>query len=90
MATMLLEPGINHIWRNVFYRCGPVATGNYAALDLVENGVFAEQDPGFVDAAKGDYQLKPGAALSRRSGSGQSRSTRSASTGTLTAPVGRW
>jgi hypothetical protein len=64
MATMLLQPGINHIWRNVFYRCGPVTTGSHATLDLVENGVFGEQqDPGFVDAAKGDYHLKPGAAL---------------------------
>jgi hypothetical protein len=63
MAKMLIKPGINHLWRNVFYRCGPVATGSHATLDLVENGVFGEQDPGFVDAAKGDYHLKPGAAL---------------------------
>jgi hypothetical protein len=63
LATMLRDPGVNHIWRNVFYRCGPVATGNQAALDLLENGVFGEQDPGFVDAALGDYRLKPGAAL---------------------------
>ena len=63
LGNMLLEPGINHLWRNVFYRCGPMATGNQAALELVENGVFGEQDPGFVNAAKGDYQLKPGAAL---------------------------
>jgi hypothetical protein len=63
MAPMLVKPGINHVWRNVFYRCGPMATGSHATLDPVENGVFGEQDPGFVDAAKGDYHLKPGAAL---------------------------
>jgi len=63
IATMLAEPGINYIWRNVFYRCGPVATGNHASLDLVENGDFGEQDPGFANAAKGDYHIKPGAAL---------------------------
>jgi hypothetical protein len=63
MATMLVEPGINHVWRNVSYRCGPVTTGNQARLDMLENGVFGEQDPGFVNAAKGDYRLKPGAAL---------------------------
>jgi hypothetical protein len=63
IATMLVEPGINHIWRNVFYRCGPVTTGSHATLDLVENGVFDEQDPGFADAAKDDYHLRPGAAL---------------------------
>jgi len=30
---------------------------------LVGNAVFSEQDPGFVDAANGDYHLKSGAAL---------------------------
>jgi hypothetical protein len=63
MAAMLVQPGINHVWRSVFYRCGLVATGNQATLDLVENGVFGEQDPGFVNAAKGDYRLKHRAAL---------------------------
>ncbi|HET6382286.1 MAG TPA: LamG-like jellyroll fold domain-containing protein [Armatimonadota bacterium] len=62
IANMLKEPGINHVWRNVFYRCGPMVTGDRANLDLVENGVF-DKDPGFVDAAKGDYHLKPNAAL---------------------------
>jgi hypothetical protein len=60
---MLVEPGSNHVWRNVFYRCGPMSTGDQAKLDMLENGVFGEQDPGFVNAAKGDYHLKPGAAL---------------------------
>lgn len=62
IKTMLEEPGINHIWRNVFYRCGAVATGNRRFLDLFQNGVF-EEDPGFVNAAEGDYRLKPDAAL---------------------------
>ncbi len=63
IATMLTEPGINHVWRNVCYRCGPLVTGNRSNLDLIENGVFAEQDPGFVDAAHGDYRVAPKAAL---------------------------
>jgi hypothetical protein len=63
IATMMDTPGINHLWRNVFYRCGRVATGNPSHLDLLENGVFEEGDPGFVDAAAGDFRLKPDAPL---------------------------
>jgi hypothetical protein len=63
IATMMEQPGINYVWRNVFYRCGPITTGNSALLDLMDNGVFPDQDPGFVDAAKGDYHIKPGASL---------------------------
>ena len=63
MTHMLEAPGINHIWRNVFYRCGAVATGNRGNLDLLGNAAFAEADPGFVDAISGDFRLKPNAPL---------------------------
>ena len=63
IAAMLTEPGINHVWRNVFYRCGPLATGDRANLDLIENGVFADRDPGFINAVKGDYRLEPASAI---------------------------
>ncbi len=63
IATMMEAPGINHVWRNVFYRCGPKVTGNRANLDLMENGVFEDTDPGFVDAPAGDYRLRPDAPL---------------------------
>ena len=63
IATMMDPPGINHIWRNVFYRCGPVATGNRAYLNILENGVFEDTDPGFANAAGEDFRLRPDAPL---------------------------
>jgi hypothetical protein len=63
LAQMMEPPGLNHIWRNVFYRCGRVTTGNQTNLVLLDNGGFDEVDPGFVDAAAGDFRLKPDAKL---------------------------
>jgi hypothetical protein len=63
IETWLEEPAVNNVWRNVFYRCGTVARGNRGNLDMLANGVFPEEDPGFVDAAAGDFRLKPDAKL---------------------------
>jgi len=62
IATMLEEPGINYIWRNIFYRCGVVASRT-THLDLFGNGVFENEDPGFLDARNGDFRLIDDAAL---------------------------
>ena len=62
LKTMLEEPGVNHVWRNVFYRCGAISVrGKH--IDLFQNGVFADSNPGFVNAARGDFNLKPDAPL---------------------------
>jgi len=63
LGTMFVEPGINHVWRNVFYHCGPVTIRELSGWDLFENGIFDKQDPGFADGTKGDYHIKPGAVL---------------------------
>jgi parallel beta-helix repeat protein len=60
IATMLDEPATNSVWRNIFFRCGRDTSGNRATLDMLANAVFTDQDPGFVNAAKGDLRLKPG------------------------------
>jgi hypothetical protein len=62
MARMMDEPALNFVWRNVFYRCGRLAT-RAQGLELFENGVFADDDPGFVNAPEGDFRLQPGARL---------------------------
>jgi hypothetical protein len=62
IATMLEEPGVNHLWRNVFYRCGPVAT-RPTNIDQFQNAVFEDRDPGFVDAAGGDFHFRPDAEV---------------------------
>ena len=63
LADVLDEPGINHVWRNMFYRCGSVTTGKPEFLDLRDNTVCTEEDPGFVDADGGDYRLRPDSSL---------------------------
>ncbi len=63
IATMLDEPAVNHVWRNVFYRCGVVATGGMGNLDMMANAVFPDTNPGFVDPANGDFRIRPDAAL---------------------------
>lgn len=63
IGRMMDAPGINNIWRNVFYRCGRIITRERNQYDMLENGVFSEADPGFIDAANGNFALKPAASL---------------------------
>ena len=87
-------PALNSAWRNVFWKCGPLFTtyDQPAAdkFDLMANADYATGDPGFVDAAKGDFRLKPDAESSAASPSIRFPWRRSASTRINTAPRGPW
>lgn len=63
-------PALNSAWRNVFWKCGPLFTTydqpSADKFDLLANAEFAAADPGFVEAAKGDFRLKSDAKVFRR------------------------
>lgn len=65
IARMLEEPAVNHAWRNIFYQCGQDIAGNRAALDLLANEV-CQTEPGFVNAAQGNWRLNDDAAVLQR------------------------
>ena len=63
LARVLDEPGINHVRRNLFYRCDAVTQWGPEGFDLSDNAEYADEDPGFVDAEGGDFRLRPDAPV---------------------------
>lgn len=59
-----LEEGndVNNIWRNVVYRCGDFLTRDQGIQNEISNSEGTE-DPGFVDAEKGNWALKEDSAV---------------------------
>ena len=67
------KSGFNHLWRNVYWNCERILKPgwggiNPASYDIMDPVLYTQEDPGFVDAAKGDYRLKPEAGVLRRIG----------------------
>jgi tetratricopeptide (TPR) repeat protein len=62
LAHLVENEGANWVWSNVAYNCGDFLTRDRGIQDLMDNTVTM-QNPGFVDAAKGDFTLKPDSPL---------------------------
>jgi hypothetical protein len=87
MARMFDDQGVNHAWRNLFYRCGQIVR-RPQHMELLENAVFGDdQDPGLADVDNQDFRLRTDAPYSGKSRSGPSPSTKSDCTSILCAPV---
>jgi hypothetical protein len=66
------EPGLNYARRNIFWKCGPMFNtyGKPSAdkFELLDNAEYKTDAPGFVNAAAGDFRLKPDAEIITRIG----------------------
>lgn len=61
LAALRENADANHIWRNLVVQCGQFAVRDRGVNDFLDNHVTSE-NPGFVNAASGDFRLKPTAA----------------------------
>ena len=61
LTTLGENADSNHIWRNFAVRCGKFAVRDRGVNDFTGNQSVGG-DPGFANASKGDFRLKPSAA----------------------------
>jgi hypothetical protein len=67
LARLAEKPDVNMVWRNLAVGCGDFLLRDGGNEDLADN-YLTSQDPGFADAKKLNFQLKPGAAVLDRFG----------------------
>jgi hypothetical protein len=60
MGRMLEPPGINHLWRNVFYRCGTMSNGNPAYLDFLGNSAYPQAGGDFPWQSQAQFAADTG------------------------------
>jgi hypothetical protein len=61
LASLRENADANHIWRNLAVRCGQFAVRDRGVNEFMANHV-TNGNPGFTNATKGDFRLKPPAA----------------------------
>jgi hypothetical protein len=64
MAPQPGQPRVNRAVRNLIVRCGEPSGGNWQCGP--GDNWITDADPGFVDAASGDFRLRPDAEVFRR------------------------
>ena len=66
------KSGFNHLWRNVYWNCLILVKPGFGvpmeSFDVMDPVLYTNENPGFVDVAKGDFRLMPDAAVLRRIG----------------------
>jgi tetratricopeptide (TPR) repeat protein len=67
LAHLTENHGHNYIWRNLAYDCGEFLMRDPGVLDVMDNLVTG-QDPGFVDAAHGNFGLSKASTVCDRFG----------------------
>ena len=66
MVAMFDDRGVNHAWRNIFYRCDQIVR-RPQHMELLENAEFGDdQDPGLADVDNQDFRLRADAAVFRQ------------------------
>jgi hypothetical protein len=67
LARLAENPDVNMVWRNLVVGCGDFLLRDGGRQDLADN-YLTSQDPGFADAKRLNFQLKPAAAVLDRFG----------------------
>lgn len=60
------QPRVNHARNNLFVMCGEISNSSGNWQWKPEENWATGADPGFVDAAKGDFRLRPDAAVFKK------------------------